>query len=65
MGDIVNLRRFRKAKARAEAQAQAAENRAKHGRHKAERDAAAKSRRLGERQLDGHRRAPEDGEPSP
>jgi hypothetical protein len=65
MGEVVNLRRFRKGKMRAEAAAQAAENRAKHGRSKTERDAASKSRTLGERKLEGHRRAPKDDEPSP
>ena len=37
MGDIVNLRRARKAKARADKARRAEENRAKHGRTKAER----------------------------
>jgi hypothetical protein len=36
--DIINLRRVRKAKARREKDAQAAENRAKSGRPKAERE---------------------------
>lgn len=37
-GDIVNLRQRRKRQAREEAEAQAAENRAKFGRKKAERE---------------------------
>ncbi len=37
MGEVVNLRRYRKAKEKAEAQARAEENRAKHGRTKSER----------------------------
>ena len=38
MGEIVNLRQRRKAQARRDAEAAAAENRAKFGRPKAERD---------------------------
>jgi hypothetical protein len=38
MGDIVNLRRIRKRREREEASQRAAENRARHGRTKAERD---------------------------
>jgi hypothetical protein len=48
MGEIVNLRRARKAKARQEAEEQAARNRALHGRDrkaKAEDAAAAEERR--------------------
>ncbi|HYE50700.1 MAG TPA: DUF4169 family protein [Azospirillaceae bacterium] len=41
MGEVVNLNRFRKAKQRAEREATAAENRAKHGRTKAEREREA------------------------
>ncbi|MGN6374370.1 MAG: DUF4169 family protein [Sphingomonas sp.] len=53
MGDIVNLRLARKAKARATKETTAAANRAAFGRTKAERlaDEAAKARQ--ERQLDG------------
>lgn len=60
MAEIVNLRQVRKAKARADKERAAAENRALHGRSKAERE----RQRLTERQaagfLDGHRRAPGD-----
>lgn len=41
MGEIVNLRREKKRRARAEAEALAAQNRALHGRTKAERDGEA------------------------
>ena len=53
MGEIVNLRSARKARARREAETTAAANRAKHGRTKAEktRDAAEAARR--ESILDG------------
>jgi hypothetical protein len=46
-GEIVNLRRARKAKARKEAEDSAARNRTLHGRSKAERahDAAERARR--------------------
>ena len=47
MAEIVNLRRVKKARAKAGAEAQAAENRARHGRTRAERNAIdAESRRL-------------------
>jgi len=58
---IINLRRARKAKARAQAGAEAAENRAKHGRGKAEREAGDKVKSLTQRRLDAHRRS----EPGP
>lgn len=56
MGDVVNLRRARKAKARVAAADQAAANRAAFGRTKAERGAAAleEARRAGT--LDGAKR---------
>jgi hypothetical protein len=60
MGDVVSLRRFRKAKERAEAQARAAENRAKHGRPKAERQGTKARRTLADRKLEGHRRDASD-----
>lgn len=56
MGEVVNLRRVRKRKIRDEADATAAENRAKHGRTKAERAIEAARRTLAERALDGNRR---------
>jgi Domain of unknown function (DUF4169) len=56
MGDVVSLRRFRKAKERAEAEARAEANRAKHGRTKSEREMEKESRSLIDRRLDAHRR---------
>lgn len=53
MGDVVNLRRARKAKARSDAQAQAAANRAAFGRTKAERQADAADVARRECGLDG------------
>ena len=55
MGDIVNLRRVKKAKARAEAATQAAENRSRAGRTKLEREAETKREALAARTLDGAR----------
>ena len=63
MGEVVNLRRARKAKARAEAEARAEVSRAKLGRTKAERNAAKSKTSLVERRLDAHRREPPDDEP--
>jgi Domain of unknown function (DUF4169) len=56
LAEIINLRRTRKAKARSQAQAAAAENRAKHGRPKAEPLTSGKVKSLAERRLDAHRR---------
>jgi len=55
MADVVNLRQARKAKARSEREAKAAQNRAKFGRPKAERDAAEALDRLADARLEGHR----------
>jgi len=55
-GDVVNLRQARKAKARAEKEKQAAENRARFGQPKRERDAREAAADLDTRRLDGHRR---------
>ncbi len=55
MGDIVNLRRIKKAKMRAEAAVQAAENRSRSGRTKQEREADAKRDALVARTLDDAR----------
>ena len=56
MGEVVNLRRARKARDRTAGEAQAAANRVAFGRTKAERtnDAAEKARRI--RALDGAKR---------
>ena len=53
MGDVINLRSVRKAKARATASAQADANRAKFGRTKAEKQADAAEKARSERLLDG------------
>jgi hypothetical protein len=53
MGDVVNLRRARKARLRAEREWQAEANRLKHGRPKHERERLRGERRLEERRLDG------------
>lgn len=59
-GEIVNLRKARKAHARAEDKARAAANRAAHGRPKAETAALAAERARQLRVLDGHRREPDE-----
>lgn len=58
MGDVVNLNKFRKAKALAEKEAKADENRAKYGRRKSDRNAAEaeETRRLSA--LEGHAKNP-------
>jgi hypothetical protein len=60
MGNLVNLRRVRKAKKRAEKEAAAAEHRVRFGRTRAERERAAAEAALAVRRLDGAKRAPED-----
>ena len=55
MADIVNLRRFRKARNRAEADAAADENRRRHGRTKSEKQRDALEADQANRQLDGAR----------
>ncbi|PAX07832.1 DUF4169 family protein [Sphingomonas lenta] len=56
MGDVVNLRRARKAKVRTDAQTQAAANRAAFGRTKAEKQADAAEAERREQALDGAKR---------
>ena len=56
MAEIVNLRRARKARDRAADEARAAENRAKFGRPKADRDRVAAEAERDASRLDGHRR---------
>lgn len=58
MGELVSLRRARKAKGRVAAEAQAATNRAAFGRTKAQRALDAEERRRVARELDGARREP-------
>ena len=53
MGEIVNLNRFRKARAKAEQEKLAEENRAKHGRTKSEKVKAGSEQDRVDRDLDG------------
>lgn len=55
LGDIVNLKRFRKQKARAEADSHAAANRALFGRSKDERIKTDREQEKAGRVLDQHR----------
>ena len=56
MGEVVNLRLKRKAKAREDAADKAAENRAVFGRSKAEKDLTSARNKQAESKLDGHKR---------
>jgi hypothetical protein len=56
MGDLVNLRRIRKARDQVEAEAKAAQNRVIHGRTKAEREQARLQSEQDRRRLDALRR---------
>ena len=58
MGDVINLRQARKARARTEKEAAAAANRARFGRTKAEKQAEDAKRELTQKQLDSHKREP-------
>lgn len=62
VSNVVNLNKFRKAKAKAEAKKRAETNVRLHGRTKAERELEAKQKELLERRVDGARLAPADGE---
>ena len=55
MGEIVNLRKFRKQAKKREDSERAAANRIVHGRTKAERDLESKNADKSHRHLDGHR----------
>jgi hypothetical protein len=56
MAEIINLRRARKSKARDEASVKAAENRARFGKTKAEREKEAAEAERAAKTLDGHKR---------
>jgi hypothetical protein len=56
MAEIVNFNKASKARDKAKAREQAAENRAKFGRTRAEKEAAARLSTTIERHLDGHKR---------
>jgi hypothetical protein len=60
LGDIVNLKRFRKALARKEADRQAAENRALFGQSRAERERIAREKQQLNDAVDRHRIEDED-----
>lgn len=64
MGDVVNLRMARKHKARAEKQQAASENRALHGRSKAERLRDQVEAGKAASFVEGHRLADRDKPPS-
>ena len=59
MGDIVNFRRAKKAKARAAKDEKASANRAKFGTPKAIRDLADARREKDEHEIDAHKRDPD------
>ncbi|MEM7425835.1 MAG: DUF4169 family protein [Pseudomonadota bacterium] len=65
MGDVVNLREFRKAKKRAAKERQAAENRESFGRTKADRELENARRKKDETAHDGHRIESDDDGPQP
>ena len=56
MGDVVNLRQARKAKARAEDEQKAANNRLQFGRRKDDKELMQNMEELREKNLDGHKR---------
>lgn len=60
MGEVINLRRARKAKARANAEAKAQANRTQHGRSKAERKLSEAQNDVADRKLDAHKRGTSD-----
>jgi hypothetical protein len=62
-GEILNLRKARKARQRAGKEAEAAENRIRFGRTRAEKDAARLEQARSLRSIDGHRLGREDGDP--
>lgn len=62
MGNVVNLRRFRKRKARSDAQGLAAENRARFGRSKAQKQKDAAEGEAAHHKLDLLRRDPPPGD---
>lgn len=58
-GTVINLRQARKAKTRAEKEQTADENRRRHGRTKAEKEAEKSATDKSNLHLDGHKRDPE------
>jgi hypothetical protein len=64
-GEVVNLRRVRKAKARADGASQAAENRIRFGRTLSERKQTTAAESAAARHLDGHRLSPDENSGPP
>lgn len=56
MGEVINLRQARKAKARAESEQTAAGNRMQFGRRKEDKELLRHLDELSEKSLDGHKR---------
>jgi hypothetical protein len=65
MGEIVNLRRARKARDRRLDEDQAQQNRVSHGLSKVERQLAEKIKAQAAKELDGHRLGEADASPTP
>ncbi len=63
MGDIVNLNKARKARAKADAEKKAADNRAKFGMTKAEKQKIADEKDRLARHVEGHKRDQDDDTP--
>jgi hypothetical protein len=59
MAELINLRQARKARGRAESERKAVENRAAHGRSKAEKTVAKAEAERERAKLDGAKREPE------
>lgn len=62
MADIVNLRQFRKQKVRTDREALAEQNRALHGRTRAEKERDRLTAEKAEKFVSGHRRDNDSGE---
>ena len=65
MGDVINLKQFRKAKERAEKKKKAEENRSKHGTSKAERSLKKAREEREDVEHAGHRLGGEDDDREP
>lgn len=65
MGEVVNLRQARKAKARDAAAQTAQENRAKFGQTKAQKSRVSHEQSQAEKALDGHKRDASEGGEDP
>jgi hypothetical protein len=65
MGDVINLNRYRKAKARAEKQKSAEASRVRHGRTRVDKQAARREQDQQASELDGKRLDKTDDGPKP